>query len=146
VIVIATSSPNKWMIGAELIKLYQKTTFSHCLIIKDGIVYESSHGDTHSKSFEEWRKINHLINIYLVDDSIVDMDYVLSMVKADTKYGVGQIIRIAIKYFFGLTIKRNNGNSRLICSEFVGRALRLPWVDDYTSPKEMDTYLRGLKK
>jgi hypothetical protein len=145
-ITIATSSPNKWLIGAELIKLYQRTDFSHTLIIKDGLVYEASHGDVHTMPFELWLAKNKIVNFYEVDDAKVDMVYVESMVKEDVKYGVDQIVRIAIKYFFGFTIKRNNGNSRLICSEYVGRALRLDWVNDYTSPKDIDTYLRSIYK
>ena len=42
--IIATSSPIKFKVGAELIKLYQKTQFSHILIIKDDLVFQASHG------------------------------------------------------------------------------------------------------
>lgn len=145
-IVIATSSPRKWKIGSELIKIYQNTNFSHVLICKDGLVYEASHGQVHSVPFEIWRVENKLVNIYIVQDEAVDMDYVIRMAEENTKYGFMQIIRIAIKYFLGLTINKNNGNSRLICSEYVGRALKLDWVTDYTSPADIDAYLRRLKK
>jgi hypothetical protein len=144
-VVVATSSPIEWKIGAELIKVYQNTNFSHCLIVKDGVVYESSHGDTHSMPFEIWRTKNKMINMYFLSDDKVDMEYVVEMVRDDKGYGFGQIFRIAVKYFFGFTIKRNNGNSRLICSEFVGKALRVEWVTDYTSPKEIDDYLKKIQ-
>ena len=139
-IVVATSAPRKFKIGSELIKLYQKTKFSHTLIVKDGIVYEASHGSVHETNFQLWRLDNKLINIYILDDGAVDLEYVKSMV--GVKYGFGQIFRIAFKFLFGVTFNRNNGNARLICSEYVGRALRLDWVNDFTSPEEIDSYLK----
>ncbi len=144
-VIIATSKPNKWKIGSYLIMVYQKTNFSHVLIVKEGVVYEASHGDTHSIPFELWKINNEVVNLYLIPDSKVDLDYVEAMVTEDISYGFMQIIRIAIKYFFGLTINKNNGNARLICSEYIGRALRLDWVNDYTSPKEIDDYLKNLR-
>jgi hypothetical protein len=142
-IVVATSAPIKPTLYSWLIQKYQNTNFSHVLIIKDGIVYEASKASVHTSFFYDWVKSSKLINIYLLDDSKVNLSYVVS--KIGTKYGWGQSFRIAIKYIFRFTINVNNKDTRLICSEYVGRALMLDWVTDYTTPKDIDNYLRGLK-
>lgn len=143
-IVVATSAPNKWKIGAEIIKIYQNTKFSHVLVIKDGVVYQASRGEVHTVPFATWRLENTMIDIYLIPDIAIDMDYVKSQV--GIKYGYLQLFRIGIKYFTGIVLKKNNGDSRLICSEYVGRALRIEWVNDYTSPMEINNYLKRFER
>lgn len=143
-IVIATSTPTKWKIGSAIIRLYQKTKFSHVLVIKDGVAYQASHGSVHEVAFSTFRLENKVIDLYLIPDSAIDMDYVKSQI--GVKYGYLQIIRIAIKYFTGIVLDKNNGDSRLICSEYIGRALRLDWVTDYTSPLEINNYLKRFER
>jgi len=37
---------------------------------------------------------------------------------------------------------KGNGDQKFICSEFVGKALKLDWVDDLTTPEEINNYLK----
>ncbi len=140
-ILACTSIPKKWGVGSAIIKLYQNTRFSHVLIIKDNFVYEASHGNVHKINLNEWEKTNEVMHKYIIPIDQVDMEYAESCV--GIKYGYMQIARITVKYFSGILINKDNKDGRLICSEFVGRALRIPWVNDYTSPGEIKKYLDG---
>ena len=135
---VATSSPIEWKIGAACIKLYQGTEFSHILLIKDNMVYQASHGYVNCILLSNFLKENKIINSYEVPDESVDMNFVLDQL--GKKYSFWQLIRIAIKYL--TNIKVTVKNNKFICSEFVGKALVLPWVDDFTDPKDIDIYLK----
>jgi hypothetical protein len=136
---IATSSPKGFKIGAELIKQYQGTKFSHILIIKDNLVYQASHGYVNCWYIDNFLAANDIVHVYEVEDSIVDFDFVQKQL--GKRYSYLQILEISFKYLTGIKILVNNGNQQFICSEFVGKALRLPWVTDLTTPLEVATYL-----
>lgn len=138
---IITSCPNKWKIGAELIKFYQHTKFSHIAIIKDDLVFQASHGHVNCTHIDNFLVDNQIIDTFEVDESLVDMDYIHRQL--GKPYGYIQILEIAIKYFTGIKILINNRDNMFICSELVGKALKLDWVNDYTSPKEIADYLRN---
>lgn len=139
--IIATSSPIKFKIGAELIKFYQKTDFSHVLIIDEDLVYQASHGLVNCTYIDNFLAENKIINMYEIDDSLVDMLFVKQQL--GKKYSYKQIINIATKFLFGVKIFRKNDNSQFICSEYVGKALRLDWVNDETTPLQIDQYLKS---
>ena len=144
--IIATSSPKKWKIGSALIKWYQGgTKYSHVLIINDYMVYQASHGWVNCCYVENFLEDNKIIDAYEVPDEVVDFDFVKEQI--GKRYSYFQLIRIAfafiVKILFGVKLKlKQNGNKRFICSEFVGKALMLPWVDDFTDPKQIDTFLK----
>lgn len=130
-------------IGSEIIKWYQGgTKFSHVLIIKERMVYQASHGFVNCVTLDFFLEENNIINSYSIDDSLIDFEFVLKSL--GIKYGFFQLIKIAIKFLFKIKFK-SNGSKRFICSEFVGKALRLNWVDDYTDPKQINEYLTSLK-
>lgn len=137
---IITSSPIEWKIGAELIKFYQGTTFSHVAIIKDNMVYQASHGYVNCILLENFLLENKIINSYDILDSAVNMDFVYKQL--GKKYSIWQLIQIGIKYL--TNIKITSKNDKFICSEFVGKALNLDWVGDHTTPLEIDQYLKSL--
>jgi hypothetical protein len=139
---IITSSPIKFKIGAELIKFYQKTEFSHIAIIKDDLVFQASHGYVNCTYIDNFLAENFIIDHFEVTESSVDMNFVYRQL--GKKYSYMQILEIAIKYLTGIRISKKN--DKFICSEFVGKALRLDWVDDFTSPKDIDAYLKSLEK
>jgi hypothetical protein len=141
---IATSSPKKFKIGSALIKWYQGgTKYSHVLLINsDDMIYQASHGRVHCLHIENFLEDNKIIDIFTVSDDLLDFEFAKKQV--GKKYGFMQLIRIAIKYLFGLRLI-DNGNKRLICSEYVGKVLKLDWVDDYTSPEEIVKYLRKMQ-
>ncbi len=138
--IIATSAPKKWKVGAELIKFYQKTKFSHVLIIQDDLVYQASQGNVNCMHIEVFLKDNIVLDRFEVPDSDVDMDFVHSQLGKE--YSVIQILQIAISYLTGIRITISNGNEKFICSEFVGEALKLNWVTEHTTPFEIAKYLK----
>jgi hypothetical protein len=139
--IIATSSPIKFKVGAELIKLYQKTQFSHVLIIKDDLVFQASHGKVNCTHINIFLEENKIVNFYEIEDSAIDFDFVKKQL--GKKYSIKQIITIAAKFIFGIKhLYGDNGNSSFICSEYVGKALMLEWVNDQTSPADIDKYLK----
>jgi hypothetical protein len=141
--IIATSAPNKFKIGAWLIKVYQKTEYSHVLIIDGDLVYQASHGLVNCMYIDNFLKDNVIIDRFDVPDSAVDMTFVKKQLGVG--YAVRQLIAIAVKYVTGIKLFSNHADAKFICSEFVGQALRLPWIDDYSTPKEIAAYLKGLK-
>ena len=141
--IIATSSPNKFKIGAWLIKVYQKTAYSHVLIIDGDSVYQASHGLVNCMHIDNFLKDNTIIDRFSVPNDTVDMTFVKKQLGVG--YAFKQLIAIGVKYVTGIKLFSNHADSKFICSEFVGQALRIPWVDDYTTPKEIAEYLKGLK-
>lgn len=139
--IVATSTPIKWKIGAELIKIYQGTEFSHVLIIQEDLVFQASHGLVHSAYIDNFLEDNKILNVYEIPDELIDMDFVKKQL--GKKYGISQLVLIPILKFFKAKYK-GNGNQKFICSEFVGKALKLDWVDDLTTPRELDQYLRKI--
>ena len=137
--IIATSSPIDWKIGAELIKLYQDTTFSHILIIDGDLVYQASHGIVNCMHIDNFLVKNKIIHFYEVSDESIDMDFVKRQLGKD--YGFSQIIAIPIYKLMKFKYSGNR-DQKFICSEYVGKALRLDWVDDLTTPKMLDNYLK----
>lgn len=138
-ITIITSAPNTWKVGAELIKFYQNTDFSHVAIIKDDLVFQASHGYVNCTHIDIFLESNVIISKYEVKDSAIDMTFVKKQL--GRKYSTWQLIQIAVKYLTG--IKITSRNNKFICSEFVGKALSLDWVNDHTTPAEIDQYLRS---
>lgn len=142
--IIITSSPTKWKIGAEIIKWYQGTNYSHvALIDNDDLVYQASHGYVNVWNFDVFMESNDVISVYEIPDEAVDMDYIKSHL--GRKYGFDQILRIAFYVLTRIKLK-SNGEKRFICSELIGKALRLSWVDDYTTPEQIDEYLRSVAR
>lgn len=139
--IIATSTPNRWKIGAELIKFYQKTKFSHILIIKDDLVFQASQGYVNCMHIDIFNANNKIIHRYEVDDGHIDFDFVKKQL--GKKYSKIQIFNIATRFLLGIRIFKNNKDQQFICSEYVGKALKLDWVNDNTSPKEIYEFLNN---
>jgi len=137
--IIVTSAPKNWKIGAELIKFYQKTKFSHVAIIKGDLVFQASHGSVNCTYISVFLKDNEIIDRFYVSNDRIDMNFV--KLQLGKKYSFWQVIQIAIDYVFNIRITINNGNQKFICSEFVGKALRLPWVNEHTTPAQIAEYL-----
>lgn len=137
---IATSSPRKFKIGAWIIKKYQRTEFSHVLIIKDDLVYQASNGLVHACHVDVFHEENKIINLYEVEDIRINFDYVKRQL--GKKYGYFQLFKIALNVIFGLVLP-SNGDKKLICSELVSRALGMP-TTDYTTPLDVDKVLKKI--
>lgn len=142
--IIITSAPKKWKIGAELIKFYQKTKFSHVAIVKGDLVFQASHGYVNCVHITNFLKENEVVDRFYISTESVDMNFV--KLQLGKKYSFWQVIQIAIDYLTGIKITINNNNQKFICSEFVGKALHLDWVGEHTTPKEIADYLNSIGK
>lgn len=127
------------MLGAWFIKIYQNTTFSHVLILDGDLVYQASHGSVNCVHIDVFLEKNKLITQFEVHDLDVDMIFIKKQL--GKAYDYKQLFKFAIKYLTGIRLHSSNGNGKFVCSEFVGKALKLSWVTDYTSPKEIADYL-----
>lgn len=150
-VIIASSRPKSFKIGAELIKLYQKTNFSHVLVIINGTVFQASNLKTNTYSIKEFLKHNEIVEKFQIDKSMCDFKFLFSVL--GRPYGIGQIIKITLKYLLVTKVKiiksikfKDNGDQYLICSEYVGKFLKLSWVNDFTSPGDIITYLKKSKE
>jgi len=150
-VTIASSEPTKKKIGSELIKFYQKTDFSHVLIIVNDMVFQASHGRVNAFHITEFLVDNKIIDSIEIDHSDCDFEFMFKTL--GRKYGFIQLYKIALKYLFLTKLKiiknfkyKDNGDKYLICPEYVGCFLKLPWVNDLTSPKEIIAYLYTIKK
>lgn len=139
--IVATSTPRKWKIGAALIQFWQKTDFSHVLIIKDDLVFQASHGYVNCTYIETFLLENKIISKYQVCDSDVDFDFVKKQL--GKKYSLFQLIMIPLCKWFKFSWNKDK-DSKFICSEYVGKALKLDWVTDLTTPQDIDNYLKSL--
>lgn len=147
---IASSQPLVPMIGSEVIKWFQGTSYSHVLIIINDMVFEANHNGVVVIPLEEFLQTNKIVNCIEIDKSKLDFEFLFYSL--GKKYGYTQIFKIALKYLFmtklkilkGIGIKDQSSKS-LICSEYVGKALRLSWVNDYTDPEDIITYLLTIK-
>ncbi len=140
--IIATSTPKKWKIFAELIKWYQKTPYSHVFILHDSLVYQASHTSVNCWYVDVFNDANNVISTYEIPDEMVDLEYVKKQLGKG--YGAGQIFELAATVITGIKFK-GNGDKKFICSELIGKALRLPWVDDFTTPEQIDVYLKSIQ-
>ena len=138
--IIATSYPKRFNILSWLIAKVQGTKFSHVLIIDERInlVFQASHGYVNAQNTKIFVEENIIIDKYKVPDSSVNYDFIIS--NLGVPYGKMQLVFTSLHLLFKWRFK-DNGNQYFICSEFVGRALKLDWVNDSTTPKEIHDYL-----
>lgn len=140
--IIITSTPKKWKLGAWLIRKYQGTSFSHVAMVREYLVFQASNGMVNCTHLEVFLENHKVITTYNIPDSSIDMDFVYKQL--GKQYSTIQIVEIAIKYLTGIKILINNNNGKFICSEFVGKALKLDWVNDHTTPAEIAIYLETI--
>lgn len=90
---------------------------------------------------DNFLSVNKIVHYYEVPDCSVDMDFVKKQLGKE--YSTMQIMVLPIFKLIKLKYE-GNGDQKFICSEFVGKALKLDWVNDLTTPKEIDSYLKGI--
>lgn len=144
-VIVAASTPLKWKLFAETIKWYQGTEYSHVLIIREWQVYQSNYKGAHKEPVVSFLKENRVVWQMEIDENLVDWDYVEECVSKNIPYGYTQIFAIIVRILFGIII-REGSSARLICSEFVGKALRMKWVNDFTQPEEIVKALTARSK
>lgn len=148
---IASSRPIKRKIGSDLIMWEQDTDYSHVLVIINDMVFQASHGYANAVTMSHFLSENLIVSVIEIDKEKCDLDFLFS--NLGKKYGYMQIIEIAVKFILLTKLRilrgfkyKDNGNQSLICSEYVGKFLKLSWVNDLTSPQEIISYLLTIKK
>ena len=150
-IIIASSSPIKRKVGSELIKFYQGTKYSHVLVIVNDVVFQASHGRVNTFHLDEFLKENKIIDQIEVCKEFCDFEFLFSTL--GRRYGFIQLLKISLKFITLTKLKiirtfkyRDNGSKYLICSEYVGRFLKIPWVNDLTDPEDIISHLVKITK
>lgn len=158
-IYVGYSSPRGFKLGAEVIKLWMDTKYSHTFILyqdketKMWLVFHAAHGSVHLLNFEAFLKNNKIINLFErpADDYQYDKFKKYLYSNLAKKYGVLQIFaivfrRILPKFVFPYLLM--NGDEQFICSELVADveldcfngALLLNDYIDLTSPSDLMPY------
>lgn len=152
---IASSSPIKFKIGSSLIKFFQKTEYSHVFIIYGDLVFQASHGMVNIWHIDNFLKENKIIDRINIEKEKIDIDFMFK--ELGKPYGYSQLIEISLRFIFVIKLKlisssrfrkifKDNGDLKFICSEYMGKALKLSWVDDDTTPKDIIEYYKNLKE
>lgn len=150
-IYIASSSPIKNKIGSGLIKWYQKTSYSHVFMIYGDFVFQASHGLVNVWHIENFLKENKIIDKIKVEKETIDFSFMLKQL--GKLYGYSQLIEISLRYIFVIKLKvisqirfrkifKDNKDRKYTCSEYMGRTLKLAWVNDDTTPKDIIEYIK----
>lgn len=150
---ICLSRPKEFKIGAWSIMKYQgqkwrdPRSYSHILVILEDedveeIAYQASHGLVHTCDLEVFFKENVIVKTYTLPREALNVKWMKKQL--GKKYGYFQLIQIGIKFVLGI-VSTGNGDKKFVCSEYVGRALNLSWVNDYTDPKQVDDYLSSIQ-
>lgn len=150
-VAIASSRPIKRKIGSDLIMWYQKTNYSHVIVIIEDMVYQASHGYANTIPFKEFLKNNMIVDLVEIEKEKCDFEYLYNTL--GTKYGYAQLFKVAMKFITITKLKmfrnykyKDNGNKYVICSEYMGKFLKLDWVNDLTDPRDIIKYLLTIKK
>ncbi len=130
-IYIGFSSPIKKMIGAELIKFWSETDYSHVYLrfeyqnSKD-VIFHAAHGLVHFKSVANLLKENKIIKEYEIEVNCTKHELFFDecMEISGEPYSKCQLIKIFVSdVIFKLTSKvvSFNDSKGYICSELVGK-------------------------
>lgn len=127
-VIIGFSRPKHWKIGAECIKRWSKSNFSHVYIVENRryvgreIVYQASHGNVNCISKSNFLKENEIVAEFAVPMSTVDycntIQYCIDNLGAD--YGQIGLIKIVLSKKLKLT---GDGSKTFHCSELAIRAV-----------------------
>lgn len=147
-IMIGFSSPNKWKLGAESIKWWSSSKYSHVYIRFESsnpkvpsTVYHAAHGMVHFRTFDKFKEDNIVIKEYTIDTTLEDRTDILvhCMELSGEPYGTMELITIFAKdllHYLGKDLKTKDGKG-YICSELVGSIL----IDKFGYKFDKPTYL-----
>jgi len=125
-IYIGFSYPNKFKIGAWLLRVWQKSDYSHTYIRFDSekiesTVYHAAHGMVHFKTYENFIKENNIIQEFKIDcDKYTCLKHCIKLAGQD--YSKLELLKIALYDIFmniGIKLKFQD-DAGYICSELVG--------------------------
>lgn len=133
-IIIGFSAPNKYKLGAEAIKWWSSSSYSHVYIrfkssnpSVPSTVYHAANGMVHFRTFENFKKDNNIIKETLIEVSTEDRIDILThcMELSGEPYGVMELVVIFIKdltHYLGIELEAHDGKG-YICSELVGKIM-----------------------
>lgn len=134
-IIIGFSSPNKWKIGAEAIKMWTASDYSHCYIrfvssdpeIPSN-VYHAASGHVHFVTYENFLKTNRTVKEYHLDVTPEERKKILikCMKLSFTGYGTIELVKIFgldILHFVGINNVNTKNSKGYICSELISEVL-----------------------
>lgn len=124
-----------WKVLSPIIRFFQKTTFSHCVIYHEGFIYEATWPKARKISLDLWLKDNEIVFMLNKD---VNMHIAEELV--GRPYSFMQLFWALFDVKFTLNSVRG-----LICSEFIARCLINPPHDQLDSfdLNDLYDYLRG---
>lgn len=126
-VIIGFSSPSRVKIGAEIIKLWMRTPYSHVFLLLHSnytgldLVYQASHGSVNCLTLDNFKKDNRIVDQFsiLVEEEQLKNCLVAAQQLLGRPYGYLGLIRLALSKL-GIPMV-GDGLSTLHCSEFIGR-------------------------
>lgn len=136
---IGFSAPKKFKIGAECIKLFMGTSYSHTYLKfnRNGktLVYHATSRGVVLVSYEEFCKYNKVIDEIETTNCEAAEKFCQQYLGKPYSY----ISLLAVLF----NIKLGDGKKSFICSELVVRAFDLPFKhSDITTPEQIRDYLK----
>jgi hypothetical protein len=151
-VIIGFSRPSEFKIGAEVIKLYMGTSYSHVYLkikskwYNSGIIFQASHGKVHCVCEPHFRSENEIIAEfkYEIESAKYKELYTYCIEALQKPYGYLGIIKLAFHKLF----KRGDGARTFHCSELAARALPSLAIKDpdYITPEDLYEYLQFKKE
>jgi hypothetical protein len=156
---ILFTSPKKFMIGAEAIKMYQGfTKYSHVAIeLSDGVCFHAAHGRVHyisKDALTEGNAIHESIPLSLTTEQY-DKLILQAVILEGTVYGYDELVKIIVSdLIYTLTFKRVNptNGKGFICSELIAELLeeaigaKFNKPKNLITPKDINIFMKGLQK
>ena len=133
-IIIGLSTPKDFKVGSALIRLAEKTDYSHVFIrmghspyskLAFDKVFQASHGDVNAIKYDNFADSNKILKEYeleVSDDNYFDIANYL-WEQLGKKYGFMQLLGIYTGFKLG-----NNGESKFICTELAAMVLEATGV------------------
>lgn len=131
-IYIGFSTPKTFKIGAEIIKFFTKSPYSHAYIRLESekiqtTIYHAAHGMVHFKSEENFKKDTKVIKEYKIETNYSQKIEVLKRAidLSGEKYSFWELVQILLYDFANeVGVKTDHSDlSGYICSELVGKIL-----------------------
>lgn len=131
---IGLSTPRDFKLGSAIIKLRERTKWSHTFIVMEGRkgssvpfdkVFEASYGDVHCLTYENFQEQNEIFLEKTIEISDERYAKVATWLwdQLQKPYGYHQLFKIGLNIQFG-----SQGDDAYICTELVGKML-----EDYLS-------------
>ena len=129
-LVIGFSTPKKFALASFLIRLFQRSKYSHIYIkmlpsrrspLPFDKVFQASHGDVNALKYNNFTELNKIVHEYTLEVSDEKYYEVANFLweQLGKPYGFTQLLSIAFK-----RNKHKNESKAFICSELAGIVLR----------------------